>query len=41
VNKKEDKSTTFDSWKFFTKIGIGDDGKERENVMIVTKIYNW
>jgi len=27
-NKKIDKSTTSDYWKYFTKIGIGDDGKE-------------
>jgi len=28
VNKKKEKSTTSDGWKFFTKIGLGEDGKE-------------
>lgn len=29
VNKKKEKSTTSDCWKFFTKTGLGEDGEER------------
>ena len=28
-NKKKHKSTTFNCWKFFTRIGVCDDWKER------------
>jgi len=29
VNKKKEKTTTSDCWKFFTKIGVVENGKER------------
>jgi len=28
VNKKKEKTSTFDCWKFFTKRGHGEDGKD-------------
>jgi len=39
VNKKKEKSTTSEYWKFFTKIGPGEDGKERAQCNGYNKKY--
>ena len=38
-DKKKTKSTTFDCWKFFTKIGVGKDGKEKAKCNACGKPY--
>ena len=37
--KKRDKTSTFDCWRYFTKIGEGKDGKERAKCNSCNKIY--
>ncbi|XP_068504330.1 zinc finger BED domain-containing protein RICESLEEPER 4-like [Phaseolus vulgaris] len=37
--KKRDKTTTSDCWKYFTKIGVDKDGKERARCNSCNRIY--
>jgi len=37
--KKRDKTSTSDCWRYFTKIGEGNDGKERAKCNSCNKIY--
>jgi len=38
-SKKNEKSTTSECWKYFTRIGVGDDVKEREKCNGCNKKY--
>ena len=40
-SKKSEKSRTSDVWKYFTRIGAGDDGKEREKCNGCNKKCYW
>jgi len=40
-SKKTEKSRTSDIWKYFTRIGAGDDGKEREKCNGCNKKCYW
>jgi len=35
--KKRDKTSTSDCWRYFTQIGEGKDGKERQSAIVATK----
>jgi len=38
-SKKNEKSTTSECWKYFTRIRVGDDGKERARCNSCNKKY--